>query len=121
MELTEPLEAAVVAAAHRAELAMPKRASLPSMLPPGCSALAAWSTPSAGRHRVARLLRPISSGDEQDQDNRHRRQHRPALAACRRPSGRRCSTAPPGSGGSPASAGSWTAASGSRTGAPSWR
>ena len=26
---------------------MPKRASLPSMLPPACSALAAWSTPSA--------------------------------------------------------------------------
>ena len=40
MELTEPLEAAVVAVAHSAELAMPKRTSLPSMLPPGWSALA---------------------------------------------------------------------------------
>ena len=39
--LTEPLEAAVVAVAHSAELAMPKRTSLPSMLPPDCSALAA--------------------------------------------------------------------------------
>ena len=28
---------------------MPKRTSLPSMLPPACSALAAWSTPSAAR------------------------------------------------------------------------
>ena len=36
MELTEPLDAAVVAVAHSAEFAMPKRASLPSMLPPGC-------------------------------------------------------------------------------------
>ena len=31
---TEPLDAAVVAVAHSAELAMPKRTSLPSMLPP---------------------------------------------------------------------------------------
>ena len=45
--LTAPLEAAVVAAANSAECAMPKRDSLPSMLPPDCSALAAWSTPSA--------------------------------------------------------------------------
>jgi hypothetical protein len=34
MALTEPLEAAVVAVAHSAELTMPKRVSLPSMLPP---------------------------------------------------------------------------------------
>ena len=39
IELTEPLEAAVVAAAQSAELAMPKRTSLPSMLPPACVAL----------------------------------------------------------------------------------
>jgi hypothetical protein len=31
--LTEPFEAAVVAVAHRAELAAPKRSSLPSRLP----------------------------------------------------------------------------------------
>ena len=47
IELTEPLEAAVVAVAQNAELAMPKRTSLPSMLPPGWSAPGAWSTPSA--------------------------------------------------------------------------
>ena len=33
--LTEPFDAAVVAVAQSAELAMPKRTSLPSMLPPG--------------------------------------------------------------------------------------
>ena len=33
-ELTEPFEAAVVTAAHRALLAIPKRCSLPSRLPP---------------------------------------------------------------------------------------
>ncbi len=35
MALTLPFEAAVVAEAHNAESATPKRASLPSMLPPG--------------------------------------------------------------------------------------
>ena len=35
----------MVAVAQRAELAMPKRTSLPSMLPPDWSALAVWSTP----------------------------------------------------------------------------
>ena len=38
MELTEPFDAAVVAVAHKAELTMPKRVSLPSMLPPACAA-----------------------------------------------------------------------------------
>jgi hypothetical protein len=37
---TEPFEAAVVAVAQSAELAIPNRISLPSMLPPDCSALA---------------------------------------------------------------------------------
>ena len=40
MELTDPFDADVVAVAHNAELAMPKRTSLPSMLPPAWSALA---------------------------------------------------------------------------------
>jgi hypothetical protein len=39
MALTEPLEAAVVAVAQRAESTMPKRVSLPSMVPPGESSL----------------------------------------------------------------------------------
>jgi hypothetical protein len=45
IELTEPFEATVVAVAQSAEFAIPYRTSLPSMLPPGCSALAVWSTP----------------------------------------------------------------------------
>ena len=40
IELTEPFEAAVVAVAQSAELATPKRTSLPSMLPPGWRLLA---------------------------------------------------------------------------------
>ena len=38
---TEPFDAAVVAVAHSVELTMPKRPSLPSMLPPACRAEAA--------------------------------------------------------------------------------
>ena len=49
MALTAPQEASVVTVANSAELAMPKRTSLPSMLPPACSALAAWSTCSAAK------------------------------------------------------------------------
>ena len=39
----------MVTVANSAELAMPKRTSLPSMLPPACSARGAWSTPSVAR------------------------------------------------------------------------
>ena len=55
MELTEPFEAAVVAVAQSAEFAMPWRTSLPSMFPPGCIALAAWSTPSAASTGLPRF------------------------------------------------------------------
>ena len=44
---TAPQLAAVVIVAKSVDALMPKRASLPSMLPPGWVALAAWSTPSA--------------------------------------------------------------------------
>ena len=37
IELTDPLEVAVVDAAHTADRAGPKRTSLPSMFPPGAS------------------------------------------------------------------------------------
>src|ERR1019366_7481419 len=37
IEQTDPLEVAVTEVAHMAEEAIPKRTSLPSMLPPGCS------------------------------------------------------------------------------------
>ena len=39
----QPFEASVVALAQMVELAMPKRTSLPSILPPLCSSLGAWS------------------------------------------------------------------------------
>ena len=47
MEFTDPFDAAVVAVAQSAELATPKRTSLPSMLPPGWRLLATESTPRA--------------------------------------------------------------------------
>ena len=49
IELTEPFDAAVVALAHSAEFAMPKRTSLPSMLPPDCVATARLVDASASR------------------------------------------------------------------------
>ena len=117
--LTEPLEAAVVAVAHSAELAMPKRVSLPSMLAPACSALGV-----SGRRRAAcsaglpACSAPTHSASSTTNTASSRREW-PSPGACRRPSCRTCSTAPPGSAGSPAPRGNWTAASGSRTDAPS--
>ena len=74
------VEAAVVAVAHSAELAMPKRTSLPSMLPPAGARWPCGRRP-ASTQRCGRSARPVtqttSSGDE---DHRHGRQHRPALA-----------------------------------------
>ena len=77
--LTEPLEADVVAVAHSAELAMPNRTSLPSMLPPDCSALAAWSTPCLTK-TCAVLLGDDADDQQPDEDDGHGREHRPALA-----------------------------------------
>ena len=94
MELTEPLEAAVVAVAHRAELAMPKRTSLPSMLPPDCSALAVWSTPCLARACAVLLghaRRPPAAARRSPSSP----PAAPSPGACRRPSRRRCSTARP--------------------------
>jgi hypothetical protein len=63
--LTEPFDAAVVAVAHSVELTIPKRVSLPSMLPPDCTADACWSTPaptSAGLPACSATVHAISSG-----------------------------------------------------------
>jgi len=46
IELTAPVDVAVVRSANSADAPIPKRDSLPSMLPPGCRALTAWSTPN---------------------------------------------------------------------------
>ena len=45
MPFTAPQLASVVMVANSAELAMPKRTSLPSILPPGCSRRCSWSVP----------------------------------------------------------------------------
>ena len=100
IELTLPLEAAVVALAQMAELAMPKRVSLPSMLPPDCRAPARRRRPSP-RTRARplaprRLRRPPAA-----RRSRASRPARPSPAACRRPSRRTCSTARPRSAGWP--------------------
>ena len=58
MVLTAPQEASVVTVANSAELAMPKRTSLPSMLPPACKALAALVDMQGGEGRVAAGSRP---------------------------------------------------------------
>ena len=44
--LMAPQLASVVTVANSALLAIPKRTSLPSMLPPGCIAVALWSVPA---------------------------------------------------------------------------
>ena len=119
MALTAPQEAAVVTAANSAEAVMPKRVSLPSMLPPACSALALWSTPSAASMRMGLLLGAHHDHRRGDKDHASSPPARPSPGAGRRPCGRTRSTGRPGSGRSPASARSSTAASGSRTGGPS--
>ena len=54
---------------------MPKRVSLPSMLPPDCRA-GAWSTPSSAS-RIAACS--DAAGIQRRRTARHRREHRPAL------------------------------------------
>src|SRR6202171_2349442 len=49
MLLTAPQLASVVTVANRADPAIPKRVSLPSMFPPACKAVAPLSTPSFAR------------------------------------------------------------------------
>ena len=56
MALTAPHEAAVVMTTKRAEAAMPKRDSLPSMLPPDCSSRQPLIDAELGQQRVAGLL-----------------------------------------------------------------
>ena len=72
MELTEPLEAPVVNAAQIADCAVPKRTSLPSMLPP---------IDAHGVHqRIAGGLRPVGGGAPDGDEQHHDGEQRPALA-----------------------------------------
>jgi hypothetical protein len=61
MALTAPQDAAVVTVANSAEALMPKRTSLPSMLPPLCSALALRVGAQRAQQRVALLAGPVAS------------------------------------------------------------
>ena len=58
MAFTAPQEAAVVITANRLVALMPKRVSLPSILPPACRLFTLWSTPSG----VSSGLPPCSAG-----------------------------------------------------------
>jgi len=95
-----------------AELAIPKRTSLPSMLPPGCNSDDDWSTPSLASSGL-----PCDSDQTQTPSIGTKitsmASRIASLAAYRPPSCRTCSTGRPGSEGSPASPGSSTVASGS--------
>ena len=83
IELTEPFDAAVVAVAHNAELVMPKRVSLLSMLPPLCVALATMSTPGRGHARIAALFSCYAQCKETDENDGHCRKQRASLAGIR--------------------------------------
>ena len=80
IELTEPFEAAVVAVAQSAEFAMPKRVSLPSMLPPGCSRRGRLVDAERVEARIAGLLGGERADHQRHEDHQHRDEHRPALA-----------------------------------------
>ena len=78
--LTEPFDAPSSPSRRAPMPAMPKRTSLPSMLPPACSALAAWSTgsdASAGLPACSCETQSQRSGRKIDE---HRGEHGPALA-----------------------------------------
>ena len=76
---------------------MPKRTSLPSMLPPACMRAGLLDRrPRAASAGLPRLLAPDSTCQQRHKDHEHRRQARPSLAACRRPSRRMCNTSAAG-------------------------
>ncbi len=77
MPLTAPQLASVVVVAKSAVDAIPKRTSLPSMLPPGCMALVCWSTPC--NKRIAASLHRVRDGDAGETQNRHCRPDGPAV------------------------------------------
>ena len=81
MELTEPLEAPVVKVAQVTDCGMPKRTSLPSMLPP---------VDAHGVHeRIAAGFRPVGDGAAGDHEQHHHRRAAPSPRARGRSCGRR--------------------------------
>ena len=79
MLFTAPQLASVVTVANRAELAMPNRISLPSMLPPDWPAVASVCNPQFRQHRVARLLEVVTDKHADQEHDRESRENRPAL------------------------------------------
>ena len=73
MALTAPQEASVVTTANSAEAAMPKRTSLPSMLPPA-------ERRARLQRGVAVRLGPVADGDAGEEQHAHHGEDRPALA-----------------------------------------
>ena len=71
-ELTAPVDVPVVEAANRPDVAVPKRTSLPSMLPP--------TAPIACELRVAAVLEVHREAGGADPDREHDREQHPALA-----------------------------------------
>ena len=78
--LTAPQEVTVVTAVHSEESAMPKRCSLPSMLPPVEPSKAWVRMPACVLRRGAVLLGDVDDADADDEHHHHRRVERPALA-----------------------------------------
>src|SRR5260221_8981684 len=77
--LTEPFDAAVVVVAQRAEEEIPKRTSLPSMLPPEWSALPSWSTGRPQSPGLPLLLLRDAHREQRQNDDEHRPEKDPAL------------------------------------------
>jgi len=72
--------------AHRAELTIPKRTSLPSMLPARLQRRSSRVIDGpASRNTAAVLFRDHADDEQADEDHGHGRQHRPPLARVRPP------------------------------------
>ena len=113
MALTAPHEAAVVITANSAEATMPKRTSLPSMLPP--------VRPMRGEGVVAVRFRPVADDDAGDEQHAHHGEDRPALALVADHAAEDVGQRGADARRSRSSARSSTARSGSRTDARHWR
>jgi len=79
MEFTAPQEAPVVMVANSAELTIPKRVSLPSMLPPGLGRGNILIHTQCGEGGIALLFGIFRHGKEADEQQRHGNKDRPAL------------------------------------------
>ena len=79
MALTEPLLAAVVTTAHKAEDAMPKRTSLPLHISAGSLLAHPLIDAETAKVRVAGLLGPKHNRDDTEENKEHRGEDSQAL------------------------------------------